>query len=309
MDLRVLRSFVTLADTLHFGRAAEKLRRAQPAMTQHIQRLEQELGVKLFERGPRNVSLTPVGAQFLVEARKVLEQVERATLVAARARRGELGHIELTYVSSMAYSGILPQLLAAFEALAPDVTVGLTEAEQDSQMSYLEEGRSDVALVRLPVRRLPDNFDTITVRKERVVACLRAGHHLAGRPVAVADLAGEAFAATHLTEGRGFYDTFLRICRAAGFEPRVTSRSHQFATIVGLVSAGRGIALVPESVRKLTLPGVVYQDLVECDITSDVAIAFRADDNAPSTQRLLALCAELGTKANDPQRRPQPRPR
>ena len=295
MDLRRLRSFVTLAETLHFGRAAERLHRAQPALTQHIQRLEEELGVTLFERGPRNVSLTPVGAQFLVEARKVLEQVERATLVAARAQRGEVGHIEISYVSSMAYSGVLPQLLAAFEELAPDVTVGLTEADQESQMTFLEESRSDVALVRLPLDRLPDDFSTITVKRERVVACLRDGHRLAGQPVAVADLAQEAFAATHLAAGRGFYDTFLRICSAAGFEPRVTSRSHQFATIVGLVSAGRGIALVPESVTKLTLPGVVYQPLINCAITSDVAVAFRAHGNAPSTQRLLDLCSALGS--------------
>lgn len=294
MDFRCLRSFVTLADTLHFGRAAERLHRAQPALTQHIQRLEEELGVKLFERGPRSVSLTPVGAQFLVEACKVLEQVERAALVAARAQRGEVGHIELTYISSMAYSGILPQLLAEFEAIAPDVTVGLTEADQESQMRYLEEGRADAALVRLPLSRLPDNFGTITVRREPVVACLRHDHRLAGSAVHMSELAGEPFLATHLEEGHGFYDTFLRICRAGGFEPRVNSRSHQFATIVGLVAAGRGIALVPEPVKKLTLPGVVFADIVGCAITSDVAMAFRANGNAPSTQRLLDLCADLG---------------
>jgi DNA-binding transcriptional LysR family regulator len=289
---------VTVADTLHFGRAAERLHRAQPALTQHIQRLEEELGVRLFERGPRNVSLTPVGSQFLVEAQKVLQQVERAALVAARAQRGELGNIEISYVSSMAYSGILPQLLAAFEELAPDVTVGLTEADQESQMTFLEEGRADVAFVRLPVNILPDNCGTITVKKERVVACLRDGHALAGRPVAIPDLANEGFLATHLSEGHGFYDTFLRICRGSGFEPHVASRSHQFATIVGLVAAGRGIALVPESVKKLTLPGVIYEDIVGCDITSDVAVAFREDGNAPATQRLLNLCAGLCT-AND----------
>jgi DNA-binding transcriptional LysR family regulator len=284
-----------LADTLHFGRAAERLRRAQPALTQHIQRLEKDLGVRLFERGPRHVSLTPVGGQFLVEARKVLAQVERAALVAARAQRGEVGNIEISYVSSMAYSGILPQLLAAFEQIAPDVTVGLSEADQESQMTFLEEGRADVAFVRLPVSGLSENFGTTIVKRERVVACLRGGHRLAGRPVALHNLAQEPFLATHLSEGHGFYDTFLRICRTSGFEPRIASRSHQFATIVGLVAAGRGIALVPESVKKLTLPGVVYEDLVGCEVTSDVAVAYRARGNAPSTQRLLDVCAELGT--------------
>jgi DNA-binding transcriptional LysR family regulator len=293
MDLRCLRSFVTLADTLHFGRAAERLHRAQPALTQHIQRLEKDLGVRLFDRGSRNVSLTPVGSQFLVEARKVLEQVERAALVAARAQRGEVGHIEISYVSSMAYSGILPQLLAAFEAIAPDVTVGLTEADQGAQLPFLDEGRADLGFLRLPEQDLPDHIGTLVVKRERAVACLRSGHRLAGRPVAVADLAGEAFLATHLAEGHGFYDTFLRICRGAGFAPRIASRSHQFATIVGLVAAGRGIALVPASVTKLTLPGVVFEELVDCDLTTDMAVAFRKEGNGPATCRLLDVCAEL----------------
>jgi DNA-binding transcriptional LysR family regulator len=293
MDLRCLRSFVTLADTLHFGRAAERLRRAQPALTQHIQRLEKDLGVRLFDRGSRNVSLTPVGSQFLVEARKVLEQVERAALVAARAQRGEVGHVEISYVSSMAYSGILPQLLTALEETSPDVTVGLTEADQGSQVLFLEEGRADVAFLRLPVRDLPEHIGTITVRRERVVACLRTGHRLAGQPVAVSNLANEVFLATHLAEGHGFYDTFLRICRGAGFEPNIAIRSHQFATIVGLVAAGRGIALVPESVKKLTLPGVVFENLLECEVTTDMAVAFRVEGNAPSTSRLLDACVAL----------------
>jgi DNA-binding transcriptional LysR family regulator len=295
MDLRCLRSFVTVADTLHFGRAAERLHRAQPALTQHIQRLEKDLGVRLLDRGSRNVSLTPVGSQFLVEARKVLEQVERAALVAARAQRGEVGHVEISYVSSMAYSGILPQLLNAFEAAAPDVTVGLTEADQGSQILFLEEGRADAALLRLPVRDLPPHIGTITVRRERVVACLRSGHRLAGMPVAVPDLAHEKFLATHLDEGHGFYDTFLRICRGAGFEPQIVTRSHQFATIVGLVAAGRGIALAPASVKKLTLPGVVFEDLRDCAITTDMAVAFRVEGNAPATARLLDACAALGS--------------
>ncbi|KAG8148723.1 LysR substrate-binding domain-containing protein [Burkholderia catarinensis] len=304
MDLRCLRSFVMLADTLHFGRAAERLHLAQPALTQHIQRLEKELGVRLLERGPRNVSLTHVGSQFLVEARGVLAQVERAALVAIRAQRGEVGRIEVSYASSMAYSGILPALLNEFERIAPDVTVGLTEADQESQLVLLEEGRADVALVRLPVDNLPASLSTLTLRKERVVVCLREGHRLAEHRVTMADLANEPFLATHLREGQGFYDTALQLCRAAGFEPRIVSRSHQFATIVGLVAAGRGVALVPEPVSKLTLPGVVYVPLEKTSLTSDVAVASRATGNAPATQRLLDLCADLGRQADQKRARP-----
>ena len=111
------------------------------------------------------------------------------------------------------------------------------------------------------------------------------------------DLSREPFLATHLMEWPGVYDTTLKLCHAAGFEPNIVSRLHQFATIVGLVAAGRGIALVPESVSKLTLPGVVYAELDQCKVTSDVAIAFRVASNAPATQRLLDLCGELGGEA------------
>lgn len=293
MDLRCIRSFVVLAETLHFGRAAERLHLAQPGLTQHIQRLEQELGVRLLDRGPRKVNLTPVGEQFLVEAKKLLAQAERAALVAVRAQRGEVGHVEISYASSMTYSGILPKLLNSLERLAPDVTVGLSEADQDTQLSLLQEGRSDLALVRLPVGSLPTGLATATLRKEAVMVCLREGHPLAGRPIALADMKNEPFLTTHLREGQGFFDVALRLCRAAGFEPRIESRSHQFATIVGLVAAGRGSALVPESVSKLTLPGVEYWPLKAATLTSDVAVAFRTEGNGPATQRLLDICLEL----------------
>lgn len=296
MDLRWIRSFVTLSEILHFGHAAERLRIAQPALTQHIQRLERELGVRLFERGPRNVSLTSVGCEFLVEARAVLAQVERAALVAVRAQRGEVGRIEISYMGSMAYSGILPELLAAYEHIAPDVIIGLMEADQEFQMAYIEEGRADIALVRLPLGELPEGISTIIVKRERVMACLRSGHRLSGNPIRLTDLAEEPFLSTHLMEGQGFYGTALNICRASGFEPNITSRSHQFATIVGLVAAGRGIALVPESVTKLTVPGVVYEELVGCEFTSDVAIAFRTNGNASPTHRFITLCSDLNLK-------------
>ncbi|WP_431061191.1 LysR family transcriptional regulator [Pseudomonas abietaniphila] len=284
---------MTLSEILHFGRAAEKLRIAQPALTQHIQRLERELGVQLFDRGPRNVSLTPVGKEFLTEARRVLAQVERAVLVAVRAQRGEVGRLEISYMGSMAYSGILPELLAAYEDIAPNVSVGLLEADQEFQISYLEEGRTDIALVRLPLGKLPEGISTIVVKKERVVACLRKGHRLSGKSINLPELKDEPFLTTHLKEGQGFYDTALHICRTAGFEPQVASRSHQFATIVGLVGAGRGIALVPESVIKLAVPGVVYEELVGELPTSDVAIAFRSEGNSPATNRFIELCFKL----------------
>ncbi|MFP3588524.1 LysR family substrate-binding domain-containing protein [Paraburkholderia sp. SIMBA_055] len=210
------------------------------------------------------------------------------------ANETEVGHIEISYVSSAAYSEVLPQLLVAFEKLAPEVTIGLTEADLEPQMVFLEEGRVDVALVRLPAGELATGLTTMTLRKERVVACLRADHSLASKELEIPQLANERFLSTHLREGYGFYDVALRICNSAGFEPHIVSRSHQFATIVSLVAAGKGVALVPESVRKLTMPGVVYADLSGCEVTSDIAIAYHAADNSPVARRFFGLCAEFG---------------
>lgn len=293
MDLRYLRSFVTLAEILHFGQAAEQLHIAQPALTQHIQRLEKELSVRLFERNPRKVSLTPVGAQFLIEARAVLAQVERAILIAARAQRGEVGHIEITYVSSMMYSGFLPRLLDVFKTNSPDITMNLTEADQDSQFAFLAEGRSDVALIRLPTGELSADFNIITLKKERIIACLREGHHLAGRSVTLQALAAEPFLTTHHASEYGFYGTTMTLFRQAGLKPNIVGRSPQFVTIMGLVAAGRGVALIPESVSNIIFPGVIYAELDECHLTSDLAAVFRTSANSPATDRLMSLCAEM----------------
>lgn len=293
MDFRKLRTFVTVADTLHFGRAAERLGIVQPAVTQQIKGLEVEVGVQLFERGTRAVALTSVGAEFLVEARATLAQAQRAMLVAARAQRGEVGRLEIAHVSSMAFSGILSRLLVEFAAVAPNIDVGVTEMDAEPQLEQLAEGRIDVALVRLPVAELPAGIVLKTLQREPVLACLRPDHPLANKPVAVARLAEEDFIGTHLRAGLGFFDTQLRICRDAGFEPRIVAQSRQFVTIVSLVASGRGVALVPKPVNRLKMPDVTYNPLARTNTVSEVAMAWRSDRLTPPVQRFVDLCAEL----------------
>lgn len=293
MDPRRLKTFVAVADTLHFGRAAERLHIAQPAVTQQIQLLERELEVTLFDRRTRSVRLTPVGEEFLVESRKALAQIERTELVAKRAKRGEIGKVEISHVSSIAYSGLLSRILVEAQRVIPDVSLGVRELDLEVQLQNLDEGRIDIALVRLPTGPLPSGVVAMTLRRERVVACLRRDHPLAGAPVDVASLAGEAFIGTHLREGFGFFDAQLRICRAAGFEPNIVSRSHQFVTIISLVAAGRGVALVPEPVSRLSFPDVVYLPLRDCPIASEIALAYRYDGASPAANRMVDLCAQM----------------
>lgn len=292
LDLRRLRSFVTVAETLHFGRAALQLHLAQPALSEQIRQLEREVGAQLLVRDRRSVSLTPLGRLFLVEARKTLAQTERAALVVARARRGEIGKVEIGHVSSVAYSGLLSQVCYRFRQLAPDVVVGVAELDLDQQLVRLAEGRIDVAFIRIPAGTLPDGVTTLTLMREPVLACLRIDHPLAGGPVSLSALADEPFILTHLYAGLGFYDAALRACHGAGFEPRVVHRSSQFVTITSLVAAGRGVALVPASVRNLHMPDVVYRPLRGCTVSSEVAIAYRSDEPAPSVLRFIRLCRE-----------------
>lgn len=295
MNLRRLRSFTTVARTLHFGRAAEELHIAQPALTQQIQQLELELGAQLLERDRRSVRLTTVGALFLVEAGKIIEQVERARLVATRAGRGELGHIEIGHVGSIAYSGVLAQAVIAFRKETPDATLALSEQDLEPQIAHLIDGRIDVAFIRLPAGPLQEGLETYTLSQEPVLVCLRHNDPLAAQPIKVRNLAERPFLVTHLREGYGFYDTMLKTCAQAGFSPDIASRSRQFATIVSLVAAGNGVALVPGSISRLNVPDVVYRPLADCDVSSDVAIAYRTDEAAPAVLRFIMLCKSMSS--------------
>lgn len=292
-DLKRLRAFVTLAELLHFGRTAERLNIAQPALSQQIQQLERDVGAQLLLRDRRSVQLTPVGALFLDGARRTLDEAEKAAAIVARANRGEIGEIEISHVSSLAYSGLMSRICYACRQQMPDVRLGVRELDLEPQLEALANGQVDVAFIRLPAGPLPDGIVTTTLREESVLACLRDDHAVAGEAVAVADLADADFIGTHLRAGLGFYDTLLRICEAAGFAPRVTHQSRHFPTIVSLVAAGRGVALVPGPVARLSLPDVRYWPLSGVTTTSAVGIAHRRDDPSPAVRRFIALSKEL----------------
>lgn len=294
MELRRLRYFATVAELLHFSRAAERLHVAQPALSLQIQLLEKELGVILLDRDRRNVRLTPVGAQFLVEVRQLLEREEKAMLVLERAKRGEIGRIEIGYVGSIAYSGVLARSVTALHRQAPEIELNINELELEAQLEQLAEGRIDVAFLRLPAGPASAGLSILTIGQEPVMVALPAGHRLAMHgEVDPAALAGEAFLATNLREGLGFFDTQLQICREAGFEPAITSRSRHFATMMSLVAVGRGVALVPSPVSRLALHGVVYRRLTT-SVRSSVAVLHRRNPNAPALQRYLGHCEQAG---------------
>jgi DNA-binding transcriptional LysR family regulator len=286
MELRHLRYFVTLAEELHFGRAARRLHLSQPPLSMQIKALEQELGTTLLLRTQRRVELTAAGAAFLKEARDILARVATAAEAARRAARGETGELEVGFVSIADYN-ILPPALREFRQRSPGIRLTLREATTDVQLRELVEERMDVGFLLTPIAE--ERLQVLPLLRERLVAALPERHPAtAGSgPVSLKRLAESPFILFPRHMAPRLHDTITGFCSAAGFAPRVEQEAVQMQTIVSLVSAGLGIALIPESLRHLGRTGVVYRRLRERSPLTEIALAWRARDARPALQRFV----------------------
>jgi len=285
IELRHLRYFIAVAEELHFGRAAERLHMAQPPLSQQIRQLEAELGFQLFHRTRRKVELTEAGHVFLEEARKVLHQMNLAIQTGRQASRGEAGQLTIGFVSSAAYN-VLPEVLRHFRNQAPGVTLELQELTTDQQITRLREGRLDLGFVRLPIE--DPTFATITVLREPLVVALPAQHPLAAlTQVPLGSLAPEAFILFPRPLAPGLYDQIISLCQGADFSPRVVQEAIQMQTIVSLVAAEIGIALVPQSLQNLQRTGVIYKPLLEPTPQAAIALIWRSLNPTPTVQHFI----------------------
>ncbi len=259
MELRHLRYFVAVAEERHFGRAASRLRMAQPPLSRQIQALEAELGFTLFERTRRQVELTEAGVVLLEHSRRIFEAVGVAIHEAGRASRGESGRIVVAYPSTFAYSG-LPELVRSFRAKFPAVEVVLRELAPQHQVEALREGRVHVGFIRAPLAE--PGLSSELVRRESLMAALPSGHPLAARKVIpLSLLAREPFVMFPRVRGPAYFDHLVRLCHDAGFTPRIVQEAPQL-DIVSLVAAGLGVALLPASIRNIRRRGIVLRPLV-----------------------------------------------
>jgi DNA-binding transcriptional LysR family regulator len=294
MELRQLRYLQVLAEELHFGRAAQRLGIAQPALTQQIQSLERDLGARLFQRTKRSVHLTIAGHLTLEQATRTLEQAERTATVARKAGRGEQGSVEIGYVGSAAFSGILSKITFDYRKTNPDIELHLHELDITQQVDDVSHGRIDVGFIRPPVRQWPDGMTSLTLSREPIIIALPKGHPLSRRrAVALAALANETFITTYFEEGVGFHAQVVAMCRAGDLVPRITQRGRQFAAITSLVGAGLGVAFVPDSLRNLRVPNVVYRPLDGAKGTTDLAIIFRKFEQAPAVVSFIAKARQF----------------
>ena len=293
LSLRQMQQFLAVAETLSFRRAAERLNMAQPPLTAAIRQMEQELGVRLIERGNRVAGLTAAGQVLQEEASRTVLQAERAVLLTRRAGAGMLGSLRLGFLAS-ATLHLLPPLLAKFRNSYPDVVLTLAELPTARQVSALLEDRQDVGIVALP---LPSGTETrimtCTLLNSRFVAAIPSVHVLAGddRPLELTMLAAEPWVLFPPSEGPGLASTILGACALAGFSPQVVQQAIQMETIIGLVAAGLGVSLVPERPLGTSQPGVVFRPLTGpgTPIPYRRALAWRVDDPSPVLRAFLAL--------------------
>ncbi|HST73277.1 MAG TPA: LysR family transcriptional regulator [Kocuria rosea] len=279
------RSFIAVAEELHFGRAAERLNMTQPPLSRQIQKLEKALGVELLERDNRRVAPTAAGVAFLAEARRLVVAADRAPATAQRIAAGRAGMVRVGFTAASGFS-VLSPLLSELGQVLPDVDVDLQEMVTDEQLQALLDGDLDLGLARPPFDR--NVFESRLLLSEALCLAVPQTHGLAsrGRPIAPADLEDVPLIMHSPTTARYFYDLAVRTVEID--HRNVAYTVGQIVTMVALVAAGRGVAFVPESARALGLAGVSYLPLENHapDAVQLHALWVRGTNN-PALKRLL----------------------
>jgi len=298
MELRHIRYFMAVAEEGGFTRAAGRLGIGQPPLSQQIKDLEREIGVALFHRVPRGAELTSAGAAFLKIIQSVPGQVRSAAEAARRAARGETGSLRIGFTGSGAFNNLVPSIIRAYRRAAPGVELTLEESNSNGLVAALREGTLDVAFLR-PAAVSEDGLRFRVVAEEPMVAALPAGHPLVARGreagLYLADLADEPFILTPRNLGPSLYDTIVHACRAAGFEPRTGQAAPQIASVLSLVSAEFGVAVVPASMRDAMAHGIAYIDLRPPAPVAALAFATRRGDRAPAVAAFSSLVLQHTT--------------
>jgi DNA-binding transcriptional LysR family regulator len=290
IELRHLRYFIAVADELHFSRAAERLGMSQPPLSQQIRDLESMLGLRLLRRTNRRVELTDAGRVYLDAARDIVARVDDAADMARRAERGEIGELHVAFTRSTPLVARFPQAIRAFRDAYPAVRLVLVERNTLQQVECLLDGRQQVGLLRGGV--LPAPLVSHKLVDDPLVAVLRADHPLARRKrgkLRMEELADESFIVFTRAAGTGVHDQLLSMCRSAGFAPRIAQEAGESSTMIGLVAAGMGVAVLPDSLRHVRVDGVAYVAIDSPDAASAIHVTYGRDDTSPLVKAFTKL--------------------
>lgn len=284
MDITRLQSFIVLAEQLHFGEAAEVLHLSQPALSKQIRQLEDEIGGSLFNRGRHGTELTELGKLFIDEARAVIRQADMALERGRRAARGEIGMLSIGFgVSTLT---LVPHIISQFRQLLPDVEIKLRNMSTSSQIEALRTGRIHIGFVRMPVET---DFNQLHIHDEHLVLVVPTSQYKNNHNVTLSSLKHSPFIMLSRNLSPSQYDHVLSLCAKHGFHPRIQQITNEAPTILALVAAGLGVALVPESQLRTHIEGVTIVKIEDNEARWQVGVAWRKDNNSSMVETFLNI--------------------
>lgn len=296
MELRHLRYFVCVAEELHFGNAAQRLGISQPPLSQQIRLLEDQLGVRLFERTSRSVRLTEAGRQFLPQARETLAQADRAARIARLAHSGEIGRLNLGFSPSVPFTPYIVDALADFRRTFPEVSIELNEMPREDQINAVERGELDIGIVRaFSPLALPAHMQSFELQREGMTLAMRFDHPFAklDRDLVLADIKDQPLVLFSSMNGAGFNEMLTEHCMTLGFRPNVTLEAGSFGTLVGLTAAGIGITILSRSLARFNVDTLTFRT-IRMPFASRL-IMFHPREPSPATRNFRKLI-EQGLK-------------
>ena len=291
MELRQIRSFLSIAETLHFGRTAALIHLSQPALSLQIRALEKEVGVQLLERNRRKTTLTPAGRAFRDAAAVGMAQLDNATRSARLAADGKLGLLRIGFIST-AGSELLPNIIRVFRASNPAVEFSLRNILTAEQIRMLESGALDIGFLRLPIGG-HTQLEVSTVHREPFVLVVPASHPLAKRKkVRLNEASGQDFVMYDRTHAPGFHDQVFGILRDSGIVPNVRQTAGEMPTLVSLVAAGMGISILPTSAVKHNVAAVVGCEIADPIPMSEIGLALPKDTDSAVVKNFRSIALE-----------------
>jgi DNA-binding transcriptional LysR family regulator len=278
MELRHLRYFTAVVDCKGYREASRRLHIAQPSISQAVSDLEDDLGLKLFTRTGRKASLRPEGEIFYADAVRILQQAESAILTARRASQGKVGRLSIGFIGSATLS-FLPDLIRRYKLEHPNVKLTLHDLYPVEMDQACDRGEIDIAITRpLSLERSRSRQSKVLLR-DPLIAVFPRSRKLKRKRIPLADLANERFILFHRQGAPGVFDTIVGACRSQGFSPRVENEPNSMQTILSLVEAEEGVAIVPASISNLRSHGVQFVRLVP-DLYLDLIVAWRAGEDS-----------------------------
>ncbi|MDO5641144.1 MAG: LysR family transcriptional regulator [Paracoccus sp. (in: a-proteobacteria)] len=301
MKFKQLEQFLVVAEELHFRRAAARLNMTQSPLSTSISNLEDELGAPLFIRSQRRVELTELGERLKFHARSLLKQRDHCLDDLRSVIAGKAGQLRIGFTSASSLLSGFPILIQDFRNRFPDVEVVLHEAPSLRQIEALVRREIDIGILRRPMQTIPEDVSFRSVAKEPLIVALPASHPLADAPqIRVADLMREDFISFPRSMGVGIYDLLIRLCNDNGFTPNIVHEVDVSTTLVGLVAAGIGIAIVPMGMGYVRIPNIRFRELADEDAVTELLLAFRAGEQDRKVNHLIHMAQHSFANASRP---------